>query len=438
MINEDKAYVLGLIVGGGTISYNTFNVKLPFKQWGKNVATMPTIANDILMGIRDIFKRAYNVEINFIIQRASWTIIPLSLTMEELDEIKKDLHDYGLPTSGFILKNADLSIIKSSFSDLLAGNFLAGVFDTRGSVVPSQRRFAANAPTVSLEIPGSTENFKFVIQICSWMHKLGTTTDQILFNHPSQQSAHDAYYTGWKKGFKIRFLVSSFLESSSFAFKSKAHSANNLLNDQTKDEQPLCEHREVSTPSSVCIHRDIHSPVLPPEVRGKIFLHYLHFCAVLGCPYAPTVKMEALAQQYGSAISVCTLLTKGTVSRTTKTYSEIQNKYFPHLSLNQASALVSTLRTNPQYAQYRKLDVALAYLFSPTLKGARHVGNMADILDQNSSSSVQVISPGLGYPLHIINSQNGRSVILSSISSSFNQAQLKREIQQSGLTLSKI
>ena len=438
MINEDKAYVMGLIVGGGTISNNTFSIKLPFKQWGNNAATMATIANDLLTGIRGIFQRAYHVDINFIIQTASWTVIPISLTTQKFNEIKKDLLDYGLPTGGFLLDSADLSKVKSSFSDLLAGNFLAGVFDTRGSVVPSQRRFGDDAPTVSLEIPGSTENFNFVIQICSWMHKLGTTTDQILFNHPSQQSAHDAYYSGWKKGFKIRFLVSSFLESNSFAFKSKAHSANKLLNNQTKDEQPLCEHREVSTPASVCIHSDILCPDLPPEVRGKVFLHYLHFCAVLGCPYAPTAKIQALARQYRAAISVCTLLTKGTVKDNTQKYIDIQNKYFPSLSVNQSTVLVSTLRTNPVYAQYRKLDVALAYLFSPTLKGARHVGNMSDILDRNSAKTVQIISPGLGYPIHVINTQNKRSAILSSVASPFNQAQLNHEVSLSGMTISKI
>ena len=438
MINEDKAYVLGLIVGGGTISNNTFSIKLPFKQWGNNAATMASIANDILMGIRGIFQRAYRIDINFIIQAASWTVIPISLTMQNLNDIKKDLQEYGLPTGGVLLKNADLSIVKSSFSDLLAGNFLAGIFDTRGSVAPSQRRFGENAPTVSLEIPGSTENFKFVIQICSWMHKLGTTTDQILFNHPSQQSAHDAYYSGWKKGFKIRFLVSSFLESNSFAFKSKAYSANNLLNNQTKEEQPLCEHREVTTPASVCIHSDINCAKLPPEVRGKIFLHYLHFCAVLGCPYAPAEKIQALSRQYKSAISVCTLLTKGLVTDNTKKYIEIQNKYFPELSVNQSTVLVSTLRTNPLYEQYRKLDVALAYLFSPRLKGARHVGKMANILERNLSKTVQLFSPGLGYPIHIVNPQNRRSVILSSVSSEFNQSHLSHEIQKTGMTLSKI
>ena len=438
MINEDKAYVLGLIVGGGTLSNNTFTIKLPFKQWGNNAATMATIANDILTGIRAIFNRAYSIDINFIIQAAAWTVIPISLTSQKLNNLKTDLQECGLPTGGFILKDADLAKIKSTFSVLQAGSFLAGIFDTRGSVVPSQRRFGDNAPTVSLEIPGSTENFNLVIQICSWMHKLGTTTDQILFNHPSQQSANDAYYSHWKKGFKIRFLVSSFLESNSFAFKSKAHSANNLLNSQTANEQPLCEHRELSTPSSVCIHKDILCSDLPVEVRGKIFLHYFHFCAVLGCPYAPIKEIKALVRQYRTAISVCTLLTKGTVAQNEQKYKALQNKYFPQLTLNHTTLQVFSLRNSQAYSQYPKLDLGLAYLFSPTLNGVRHTGNMTDILNNNASRMVQIISPGIGYPMHIINSQNNRSVILSSVSSSFNQTQLYNEIKQSGMDISKI
>lgn len=434
MIDENKAYVLGLLVGGGTISPTTFHINLPFKSWGTRVNNIPTIANDILIDVRGVFRKAYGLDINF--QQGnnrSWTILPVLLSNKQLADIKSDLIACGLPSSGSILANADLSTVMTSFSNNVSELFLAGVFDTRGSVEPSQRRFGSDAPTVSLEIPGSTENFKFVIQICSWMHRLGTTTDQILFNHPAQQAAHDAYYTGWKKGFKIRFLVSSFLGTHSFVFKSKAHSANQLLRKQTIDEQPLCEHRDINTPSPVCIHHDIKCSELPLEVRGRLFYHYLHYCAVLGCPYAPKNKIQQLARQYRSATSVCTLLTKGVDSETDQLYLDIQQRFFPTMSINKNVYTVSSLLNSQQFQKYNKLEVALAYLFSPRLMGKRNAGAKDVILNNSLSKRVAVYSPGQGYPIHIVNEANHRSAILSSISSVFNQTLLAQEVSASGI-----
>lgn len=48
MINHDKAYILGLLVGNGTISNGTFAIKLPLKKWGMQPEKMHKIATDIL------------------------------------------------------------------------------------------------------------------------------------------------------------------------------------------------------------------------------------------------------------------------------------------------------------------------------------------------------------------------------------------------------
>ena len=210
MINHNKAYILGLLVGNGTVSKDTFLIKLPFRKWGMQPEKMNKIATDILTKICDKFQKNYNFPVSYEIGNSQWIIKPIG--NPDISELITDLSELGLPQSGFLLDNVSLFVAKKKLKGVNIENFLSGIFDTRASLTKSHRRFTNEAPIVSLEIPGSTKNFDFVVSLCSWLNELGTTTDQILFNHPCQHSASDPTYKGWKKGFKIRFLVKSFLE----------------------------------------------------------------------------------------------------------------------------------------------------------------------------------------------------------------------------------
>ena len=296
MINQDKAYILGLLVGGGTISNGTFLIKLPFKKWGMNPAVMSKIAVDILTKICDKFQKTYNFPVTYEIGNAIWSIKPMD--NPDISELINDLQSLSLPTKGFLLNETDLSKAQNELSGVITENFLTGIFDTRASLTLSHRRFTNEAPVVSLEIPGSTKNFLFVVQICSWLTDLGSVTDQILFNHPCQHSAADPTYKGWKKGFKIRFLVKSFLAKHSFALQAKAFDIKNLEKLQEKDAQEPCSKRKIRKPSPVCIHSDIDSPDLPIEVRNRLFFHYFHFCGTFGCKHAPISELAKIVDNY--------------------------------------------------------------------------------------------------------------------------------------------
>src|SRR5690606_26617431 len=130
---------------------------------------------------------SYNFSITYEIGNGKWLIRPIDNS--DISVLKEDLKFLGLPIGGFLLSSVDLSVAKTKLSGVNVESFLSGIFDTRASLTLSHRRFTDDAPVVSVEIPGSTRNFKFVVQLCSWLTDLGSITDQILYNHPNQHAA---------------------------------------------------------------------------------------------------------------------------------------------------------------------------------------------------------------------------------------------------------
>ena len=258
-----------------------------------------------------------------------WLIKPLPGS--DISELKADLARLKLPTSGFLLKNVDLTYARENLKGVSIESFLSGIFDARASLTLSHRRFTDSAPVVSIEIPGSTHNFRFVVQLCSWLTDLGSITDQILYNHPNQHSASDPEYRGWKKGFKIRFLVRSFLTKHSFALQSKSIDLTNIEQRQDKTEQTPCLLRKLRKPSPVTIHTDQNSIELPEEVRNKVFLHYLHFCSVLGCPHAPLAEVNKIVRQKEKLVNFFPRLSKGNSKELLEKIESIRSHYFPQM-----------------------------------------------------------------------------------------------------------
>ena len=50
-MTPEKAYILGMLVGGGKISAKTFTIILPFNKWGMEPEKMNSIPKDILTRI---------------------------------------------------------------------------------------------------------------------------------------------------------------------------------------------------------------------------------------------------------------------------------------------------------------------------------------------------------------------------------------------------
>ncbi len=434
-INHIKAYILGLLVGSGKIDENTFVIDLPFKKWGMEPKRMNIIATDILSKICQYFNSSYNFNVTYEIGNGKWLILPIDNS--DISSLKNDLQYLGLPIGGFLLSTADLSTAKSKLVGINISSFLSGIFDTRASLALTHRRFTNDAPVVSVEIPGSTRNFKLVIQLCSWLTDLGSTTDQILYNHPNQHSGSDPDYKGWKKGFKIRFLVRSFLTQYSFALQAKSIDVTIIEKHQRKEEQIPCVLRKLRTPSPVSVHTDQNSDELPIDVRNKLFFHYHHFCAVLGCQHAPIEEIRKLVKHKSSYINFFPQLSKGTKAELLKKLKEIQSKYFPELEISTHKVKVSRLIEHQDFERFTGIDQGVAYLFADALNGKRHRGSMEDIINKHTTEILTLITIGKTFdsPLLVISSINERAFICSSVNNSLNQQLIKTKISVDSLTV---
>jgi hypothetical protein len=435
-INHVKAYILGLLVGGGKIDKDVFVIDLPFKKWGMEPNRMSIIATDILTKICQYFNSTYSFNVTYVIGSNKWLIKPMPNA--NIDELKKDLDYLKLPNSGFLLAKADLSFAKKELKGVSIESFLSGIFDARASLTLSHRRFTDDAPIVSIEIPGSTNNFKFIVQLCSWLTDLGSTTDQILYNHPNQHAASDPDYRGWKKGFKIRFLVRSFLAQHSFALQSKSVDITKIEKHQKRVEQNPCYLRKLRKPSPVTVHSDLNSNDLPIEVRNKVFFHYHHFCAVIGCPHAPIEEIKKIVSKKESFISFYPRLSKGNKDDLLEQLYLIKENDFPEIEIVKKERIVKSVLKDEKLQDFKGINQGVAFLFAHSLNGKRHKGNMNEILNSCLDSIIEIISIGDDYesPLVFINNSNQRAFICSSIKSKFNQSLIKRKIAVNNLTIS--
>jgi hypothetical protein len=439
-MDHEKAYILGLLVGNGTIANGTFFIKLPLKKWGTDPSKMSLIANDILVKFSQKFFKSYKINLKYDIGTNNWTIIPIG--NPDISALIQDLQNLGLPHEGFLLAKTSLKSVKEKLEEPLVEHFLTGIFDTRASLAESHRRFTSDSPIVSVEIPGSTKNFEFVSGLCSWLADLGTIPDQILYNHPNQHSAADPNYIGWKKGFKIRFLVRSFIAKNSFALSAKAINITDLDKIQDKTEQNICSLRTLPTPSPVSIHSEINSPDLPTSVRNKLFFNYHHYCAILGCKHAPVNQIKSIVLNHKDYIFALPRMQKGTIKEMRAVFLNLTKKHFPGKKEVLSKMLVCDAISNSLMKEYLELEQALAYLFSKELNGKRYVGNKSIILKTDSMGVFKCSKIENSHlpPILMMNENNDRAVLISAIKSELNQQLIKKHvsISKDGLSVNII
>ena len=310
-MNTDRAYILGLVIGGGEFgaNRNSFYIKLPFKQWGdieKNPKRASEIGKDIMKVVGPIMRAEYGLSVSYEIGKREWKII----CDGNLSELKKDLDKYGLSTVSEVKKNADISkVIADLVDDNMKKRFIAGIADTIGSMNPSHRRFSDKVQIISFEVPGFA--FNFICQLCNLLYSVGCLPDQVEWQHPNFQSGTDAYYKDWKKGNKIRITLDAFAEFGAMAFKSKKiASEENRKKQDKKNLAAKCEEKTLSASGITTKHIDENCPALPDNVRGGHYLHHKHICAVLNCPHAPYNEVKRIMRDAETHICPFTVLHK--------------------------------------------------------------------------------------------------------------------------------
>ena len=315
MMNTDKAYILGLVVGGGCFGTdnNSFYIKLPYKQWGdvqKNPTRAGVIARDILKVVAPLMRIEYDLNVLYVTE-PEWRIECVG----DISKLKQDLIDYGINPVSEIRKNAEISgVVSELIDDNMKRRFIAGIADTIGSMAPSHRRFTDDVQIISFEVNGFA--FKLVCQLCNLLYSIGCLPDQILWQQPNMQSGNDAYYTQWKKGNKLRVTLDTFSQFGALAFKSKSVSSQENRKKQSKTNvADICENKAVVVSGVTAKHIDEDFSGLPDEIRGGHYIHHKQICAALGCPHAPYAQIDHVLNNAEMHISPFTVLHKDTLTK---------------------------------------------------------------------------------------------------------------------------
>ena len=368
MMDTDKAYLLGLIIGGGKFGNggNTFSIKLPYKKWGsykENPQRAGEISKDILKQVGAMFRAIYKVTVQYeTTESGAWTI----LIEGDITDLKIDLSNYGVQCYGEIRGNADIElIINDLVDDNLKRRFIAGLADTIGSMADSHRRFSEEHQIISFEIKGY--NFKFVCDLCRLLYSIKCIPDQINWNHPNIHCTRDPYYKQWQKGFKLRVLLDQYSRFGAFMFRTKKESANNNLKRQKESHKAgSCETRDMHfTPSTV--HPAENAENLPDIIRGGHYIHFRHFCTVLGCEHAPYCKIKEQFKNIGKLINP-----------------------FPILHKDSLQEINNLIQNNPLLANR---NYTLCKI---------HIKNLFDMYKLNKSKLLYGNSDDSGYPIEII------------------------------------
>ena len=312
-INTTKAYLFGVLVGGGVIHNGILQIAFPYKKWGDlkiNPQRAGVISEDILKRIRPLFKDQYKIEIYFKVEK-DWKIVSQEVT----EELLTDLKTVGLPIEGEFRYLANLDqLIPFLKSKPHIQSFITGLVDTVGSMVVSHRRFTKNFQIISLEFKGN--NFSLVKSVVQLLQAIGCDPDQVLWNHPNQHSGDDKYYKSWKKGFKVRVCLDDYLLKGGFFFQAKQNSA--VENKKEQDAKKSAQKTAKKISGRVPIHMDQHSDWLPEDLRGAHFIHNQHFYSFFGLKVSETLDLKKVLSHYEKYFCPFTCLTRGTINEINK------------------------------------------------------------------------------------------------------------------------
>ena len=310
-MNTDKAYLMGLLIGGGVFgnAEDVFRIKLPYKEWGSykdNPQRAGEIAGNILRKVGPMFQTIYNLTVQYEASPSgTWTI----LCDGDVTELKSELLYYGIEPEGELRGNVNLALLVDDLvDDNLKRRFIAGLADTIGSMAKSHRRFSDEHQIISFEIKGF--NFRFVCDLCHLLYSINCIPDQINWNHPNIHCSGDCYYSAWAKGFKLRILLDQYAKFGAFAFSTKAETSDeNRGLQQNTHTAERCETREIRVVPR-CVHKAEHDPRLPEEIRHGHYIHFRHFCAVLGCEHAPYDQINSAMEKLGDIVIPFPILSK--------------------------------------------------------------------------------------------------------------------------------
>ena len=425
-MDTDKAYLLGMIIGGGHFGNNESELKitLPYKKWGsysKNPERAGKIASDILRKVGQMFRAIYQLTIQYdTTEGGNWTI----LCEGDTNSVCTDLQKYNIACEGDIWNNVDLSsIIVDLVDDNLKRRFVAGLADTIGSIARSQRRFDDEHQILSFEIQGF--NFKTVCALCHLLYSINCIPDQVIWNHPNIHCTKNPYYNQWRKGFKLRILLDQYAQFGAFAFRTKAEASNENRSLQQHTHIAIkCEERAfIISPSST--HPAEDDQHLPPDIRHGHYIHFKHFCVVMGCEHVPYDKIEQYMTKLGDYIIPFPILCKESNTRINEIISQddlLKNRDY-HIEQISLQLLLNIYSSDPSKLLFGNKENN-GYPISEILQGAAYIiandseligkrikGPYIDVIKRHLSVApelcISVKVPDLLTPLVLIGNEHG-------------------------------
>jgi hypothetical protein len=433
-INTDKAYILGLIVGGGRIDGKTLQISLPYKKWG-DLAIEPSraggIAKDILLRLNPILSATYNINVSYTIS-TDWKIRCTEIT----ESLLYDLQQLGLPLAGEMRLEANLKqLTKFLVTDEHKKRFMAGLVDTVGSLAETHRRFTNEFQIISFEFKG--QNFELVADVAEILFSIDCPPDQILWNHPNQHSGNCRYYKSWNKGFKIRVALNDYIFRGTFVFESKKDSAvqNQKMH---KADINIKKTQTIREPNRTTLHIDQDARRLPLNIQGGLFIHNSHFNCVLGMVSGIENGIKDLIKKPELYFCPFTCLTKGTTQDITKI---IQSEdYLSKTKYTNKKHIISTIfdlekqglrllfgKSKQDGFPINLILQALAYVIAASkghVIGKRVKGEYRDLLLQNINTVVDIYIPDKGTCIKIIHGEYAS--LVGYINNDFNKQLIKK------------
>lgn len=298
-MNDDLAYLLGLIIGGGTAEPTSITIEFPYKQWPhEDFEITPQWFNDCITNIAPLVNRELNATATPQFVRGNTPRFYLNITNLP-NATWALLNAYGITPIGQLRRSASIANLLPHMNRSHKKNFVSGLADVIGSVRASHRHRSLKNTIVSFEIIG--ENYSLAFELCQLLYELGVPVDQILWHHPNMHAglSRTAY---WKKGTKVRVKAGDFA-SINFGLECKRDGLIRLNEIEERNRGyvshgALCPNRRYNINRMKVTHVDENSTILPSNLRGH-FIHYTHICCLLGCPHAPRDWLAREIPRYG-------------------------------------------------------------------------------------------------------------------------------------------
>jgi len=279
-LNEDSCYLLGLIIGRGTIIKSTGNNRIiigfPYKNLlakspidpNKKIDTQLYLSNSVDKIVNRIKSLGFDVtkisdddnkEVSLFIDWQK-TDLTWQLINYLLNDDYTDYHSFRVPKAIF---QSDKEKQKE---------FLRGYFDTTGHVRTSNAQFGReDQQRIYLEV--DHRNWFLVLDLCKLLKKLGVPVESVDFGHPNFRDPDFKKKPGfWAKEHQIKIFANQFLKIGSYL----QHKQDVLIELASLNRSGLgnLEDEKKYHIKTKKINPEESSEKLPVFLRTKHFDHY--------------------------------------------------------------------------------------------------------------------------------------------------------------------